>query len=161
MSNLHRNGQSIKKNHKCDWLWSYVIMHVREISFTSLPKACILKCSWSTTIMCVIVHDYTHFPNMDQFLKQLAALFNSSKDQGTIWLTHKRCKKCDTLITDPNLAWLWHFSVLHDGQNVDMRREEGSSDTYDYPCLVRVTDGDKNSFSTTVWQLFLLSGMQF
>lgn len=26
-----------------------------------------------------------------QFLKQLAALFESSKDFGSVWLTHKRC----------------------------------------------------------------------
>ena len=39
---------------------------------------------------------------ISQFLKQLAALFESSKDQGSIWLTHKR--RTQTLNTDPCLV---------------------------------------------------------
>ncbi|KAF9562247.1 signal recognition particle, SRP9/SRP14 subunit, partial [Agrocybe pediades] len=66
----------------------------------------------------------------DTFFKNLTALFESTKDQGTIWLTHKR--------------------LTYDGEDTTMKVEEGSSDPREYPCLVRVTDGKKHKFSTKV-----------
>ncbi|KAF9472575.1 signal recognition particle, SRP9/SRP14 subunit [Pholiota conissans] len=54
----------------------------------------------------------------DTFLKNLTALFESTKDHGSIWLTHKR--------------------------------QEPQSDTQEFPCLVRVTDGKTTKFATKV-----------
>jgi len=66
----------------------------------------------------------------DTFLKQLTALFESTKEKGTIWLTHKR--------------------LTRDGDDATMKIEEGSSDMREYPCLVRATDGKSAKFSTRV-----------
>ncbi|KAF8167186.1 signal recognition particle, SRP9/SRP14 subunit [Crassisporium funariophilum] len=66
----------------------------------------------------------------DTFLKQLTALFESTKEHGTIWLTHKR--------------------LTHDGEDAAMQHEDGSSDDREYMCLVRVTDGKSTEFSTQV-----------
>ncbi|KAJ3771190.1 signal recognition particle, SRP9/SRP14 subunit [Lentinula raphanica] len=60
----------------------------------------------------------------DTFFKRLTALFDSSKNQGSIWITHKR--------------------------HVAMKVEVGAEDSRSYPCLMRVSDGDKVKFSTTV-----------
>ncbi|KAF9264942.1 signal recognition particle, SRP9/SRP14 subunit [Marasmius fiardii PR-910] len=64
----------------------------------------------------------------DTFLKQLAALFEDSKNQGSIWLTHKR---------------LTH----EDDVNMEPKNETEDSE---YPCLIRVTDGGKAKFSTRI-----------
>ncbi|KAK2459553.1 hypothetical protein APHAL10511_008432 [Amanita phalloides] len=64
----------------------------------------------------------------DAFIKQLAALFQASK--GSIWLTHKR--------------------LLHDGEDAAMDHEDGGEDAREYPCFVRVMDGNKTKFSTKV-----------
>jgi len=66
----------------------------------------------------------------DTFLSQLSALFNSSREQGTIWLTHKR--------------------LTHDGEDAAMKHGEETDDSREYPCLLRVTDGGKTQFHTTV-----------
>ncbi|PPR07508.1 hypothetical protein CVT24_006877 [Panaeolus cyanescens] len=68
----------------------------------------------------------------DTFLKKLTDLFESTKDHGSIWLTHKR--------------------LTHDGQDAAMKHEDeaGKVDSNEYTCLVRVTDGKKNRFSTKV-----------
>ncbi|KAF8079289.1 signal recognition particle, SRP9/SRP14 subunit [Lyophyllum atratum] len=66
----------------------------------------------------------------DTFLTQLTALFNDSKDKGTIWLTHKR--------------------LSYDGEDAVMAEGQGSEDTREYPCLLRVTDGGATKFSTQV-----------
>ncbi|KAF8993088.1 signal recognition particle 14kD protein-domain-containing protein [Cyathus striatus] len=63
----------------------------------------------------------------DTFLKELASLFESTK--GSVWITHKR--------------------LTHDGEDTTMHAD-ASNDTTEYPCLVRVTDGDKVKFSTTI-----------
>ncbi|KAJ7083380.1 signal recognition particle, SRP9/SRP14 subunit [Mycena belliarum] len=63
----------------------------------------------------------------DSFLRRLTALFDSSKDQGSIWLTHKR--------------------LVYDGADVAMADLD---DTREYPCLIRVTDGGPTKFSTRV-----------
>lgn len=63
----------------------------------------------------------------DIFLKQLAALFESSKEHGSIWLTHKR--------------------LTHDGKDVSMEHVDGDKEL---PTLIRVTDGKKAKFSTRV-----------
>ncbi|KAJ7157297.1 signal recognition particle, SRP9/SRP14 subunit [Mycena filopes] len=65
----------------------------------------------------------------DSFLQRLAALFESSKDQGSIWLTHKR--------------------LVYDDGDVAMAAADGADDSREYPCLVRVTDGTAK-FSTRV-----------
>ncbi|KAJ7447237.1 signal recognition particle, SRP9/SRP14 subunit [Mycena latifolia] len=57
----------------------------------------------------------------DSFLQRLTALFESSKDHGSIWLTHKR--------------------LIHDGEDVAM-----ADDTREYPCLIRATDGGPLKF---------------
>ncbi|TFK42234.1 signal recognition particle 14kD protein-domain-containing protein [Crucibulum laeve] len=63
------------------------------------------------------------------FLEQLTVLFESTK--GSIWLTHKR--------------------LTYDGEDATMKHENGSSeDSREYPCLLRVTDGEKAKFSTHV-----------
>ncbi|KAJ7726378.1 signal recognition particle, SRP9/SRP14 subunit [Mycena metata] len=66
----------------------------------------------------------------DSFLQRLAALFESSKEQGSIWLTHKR--------------------LIHDGEDVAMAQADGADDSREYPCLIRVTDGGAAKFSTRV-----------
>jgi len=66
----------------------------------------------------------------DTFLKNLTALFELTKEHGSIWLTHKR--------------------LIRDGEDAAMKHEEGTSDTREYPCLVRVTDGKSTRFSTRV-----------
>ncbi|KAH7886359.1 signal recognition particle, SRP9/SRP14 subunit [Phlebopus sp. FC_14] len=73
----------------------------------------------------------------DTFLKQLTALFESTKDKGTIWLTHKR--------------------LTHDGQDAIMHEDEDNkgskaqdTSNKEYPCIIRVTDGKKAKFSTHV-----------
>jgi signal recognition particle subunit SRP14 len=40
--------------------------------------------------------------------------------------------------------------VTHDGDDATMKIEEGSSDTREYPCLLRATDGKSAKFSTRV-----------
>ncbi|KAH9929785.1 signal recognition particle SRP9/SRP14 subunit [Fomitopsis serialis] len=62
------------------------------------------------------------------FFQRLAALFESSKDSGSIWLTHKR--------------------LAYDGEDAQMSFDDDASK--EYPCLVRVTDGDETKFSTKV-----------
>lgn len=64
------------------------------------------------------------------FFKQLAALFETSKDSGSIWLTHKR--------------------LTYDGEDTHMSHADPVDDTTEYPCLVRVTDGKDANFSTRV-----------
>ncbi|KAF6753276.1 signal recognition particle, SRP9/SRP14 subunit [Ephemerocybe angulata] len=68
----------------------------------------------------------------DTFLRQLAALFESSKEKGSVWITHKR--------------------LTHDGEDAAMAQADsaGSSDTQEYPCILKVTDGGKTNFSTKV-----------
>ncbi|KAN0100064.1 Signal recognition particle, SRP9/SRP14 subunit [Tylopilus felleus] len=65
----------------------------------------------------------------DSFLKQLTALFQSTKDKGTIWLTHKR--------------------LTHDGEDATMDDADAGIQR-EYPCLIRVTDGKKANLSTHV-----------
>lgn len=40
--------------------------------------------------------------------------------------------------------------MTHDGDDATMKIEEGASDTREYPCLVRATDGKSAKFSTRV-----------
>ncbi|KAH9987700.1 signal recognition particle SRP9/SRP14 subunit [Russula vinacea] len=63
----------------------------------------------------------------DTFLSQLSSLFQSSKEHGTIWLTHKR--------------------LTHDGDDVTM---DVGDDTREYPCIIRVTDGNEVTFATHI-----------
>ncbi|KAI9444568.1 signal recognition particle SRP9/SRP14 subunit [Lactarius indigo] len=63
----------------------------------------------------------------DTFLSRLSSLFQSSKERGTIWLTHKR--------------------LTHDGDDTTM---ESADDSREYPCIVRVTDGKATQFSTHI-----------
>ncbi|KAF8274341.1 signal recognition particle, SRP9/SRP14 subunit [Lactarius quietus] len=63
----------------------------------------------------------------DTFLSRLSSLFQSSKEHGTIWLTHKR--------------------LTHDGDDATM---DSADDSREYPCLVRVTDGKETQFSTHI-----------
>nr|GAT55774.1 predicted protein [Mycena chlorophos] len=65
----------------------------------------------------------------DTFLKRLEALFESSKDHGSVWLTHKR--------------------LTHEDEDVAMGHGSGT-DEREYPCLIRVSDGGENKFSTKV-----------
>ncbi|KAF8131470.1 signal recognition particle, SRP9/SRP14 subunit [Boletus edulis] len=65
----------------------------------------------------------------DTFLKQLTALFETTKDKGTIWLTHKR--------------------LTHDGEDATMDDAHPDSKK-EYPCLIRVTNGKHTNFSTHV-----------
>ncbi|KAF9819249.1 hypothetical protein IEO21_02288 [Rhodonia placenta] len=64
----------------------------------------------------------------DTFLERLTALFNSSQDSGSIWLTHKR--------------------LTHDGDDAHMSSADDEGN--EYPCLVRVTDGGETKYSTKV-----------
>ena len=43
--------------------------------------------------------------------------------------------------------------MTHDGDDATMKFEEGVSDTREYPCLVRATDGKSAKFSTRVKSL--------
>ncbi|KAI0299828.1 signal recognition particle, SRP9/SRP14 subunit [Russula brevipes] len=61
----------------------------------------------------------------DTFLSRLSSLFQSSKEHGTIWLTHKR--------------------LTHDGDDVTM---DSLDDTREYPCIIRATNGEELKFST-------------
>ncbi|TFY65705.1 hypothetical protein EVG20_g5388 [Dentipellis fragilis] len=64
----------------------------------------------------------------DEFLKQLAALFESTKTHGSIWLTHKR--------------------LTHDGEDASMAAVD--DDGREYPCLLRATNGAEIKLSTRV-----------
>ncbi|KAF7791095.1 hypothetical protein EIP86_002056 [Pleurotus ostreatoroseus] len=64
----------------------------------------------------------------ETFFKQLAALLESSKDSGSIWLTHKR--------------------LTHDGEDAQMTSVD--DEKKEYPCLVRATNGKQIAFSTHV-----------
>ncbi|KAL9716719.1 hypothetical protein Ac2012v2_001172 [Leucoagaricus gongylophorus] len=60
-----------------------------------------------------------------------ATLFDSTKDHGSIWLTHKR--------------------LTHDGGDITMKNEElDGSDRNEYQCLIRATNGKNINFSTRV-----------
>ncbi|VDB84280.1 unnamed protein product [Peniophora sp. CBMAI 1063] len=63
----------------------------------------------------------------DEFFKRLGALFDSSKEHGSIWLTHKR--------------------LTHDDADAPMPDADLADQ---YPCLVRATDGNETKFSTRV-----------
>ncbi|KZV74082.1 signal recognition particle, SRP9/SRP14 subunit [Peniophora sp. CONT] len=63
----------------------------------------------------------------DEFFKRLGALFDSSKEHGSIWLTHKR--------------------LTHDDADAPMLDADAADE---YPCLVRATDGNETKFSTRV-----------
>ncbi|KAH9953367.1 signal recognition particle SRP9/SRP14 subunit [Russula dissimulans] len=63
----------------------------------------------------------------DTFLSRLSSLFQSSKEHGTIWLTHKR--------------------LTHDGDDVTMY---SADDTREYPCIIRATDGKETNISTHI-----------
>lgn len=67
----------------------------------------------------------------------MAALFKSSQEHGSIWLTHKR---------DDASA---------------IKREDGEEDISEYPCLVRVTDGKEAGFSTRVGVSLLLNHLLY
>ncbi|KAF5348381.1 hypothetical protein D9758_010932 [Tetrapyrgos nigripes] len=67
----------------------------------------------------------------DTFLKQLAALFEKTKAQGSIWITHKRL-------------------TYDDEENTEMKTAEDVEDDKEYPCLLRVSVGTKEKFSTRV-----------
>ncbi|CAL1694695.1 unnamed protein product [Somion occarium] len=62
----------------------------------------------------------------DTFFKQLAALFEATKNTGSIWLTHKR--------------------LTYDGEDARM----ATDDAAEYPCLVRATNGKEIKISTRV-----------
>lgn len=66
------------------------------------------------------------------FIRRLTELFETTKDRGTVWLTHKR--------------------LTHDGEDtvMDEGDQSGKTSNNEYPCLVRVTDGKKAHFSTHV-----------
>ncbi|KAF9449996.1 signal recognition particle, SRP9/SRP14 subunit [Macrolepiota fuliginosa MF-IS2] len=66
----------------------------------------------------------------DSFLTQLTALFESTKDHGSIWLTHKR--------------------LTHDGEDTAMKHEESGHDDREYQCLIRATNGKTINFSTRI-----------
>ncbi|KAE9406155.1 signal recognition particle, SRP9/SRP14 subunit [Gymnopus androsaceus JB14] len=70
----------------------------------------------------------------DSFLKQLVALFESTKNQGSIWITHKR--------------------LSYDKDDQAMKVEDGAEDPREYPCLLRVSDGGKVKFSTKFYQAY-------
>ncbi|KAK7063626.1 signal recognition particle, SRP9/SRP14 subunit, partial [Favolaschia claudopus] len=72
------------------------------------------------------------------FLQRLSALFESSRDQGSIWLTHKR--------------------LIHDGQDVAMAPSSSADDEREYPCLIRVTNGGEAKFSSRVRHAITPSG---
>ncbi|KAI0275221.1 signal recognition particle 14kD protein-domain-containing protein [Gloeopeniophorella convolvens] len=63
----------------------------------------------------------------DTFLSQLSSLFTSTKERGTIWLTHKR--------------------LTHDGEDATM---DSGDESREYPCIIRATDGKKTKFSTHI-----------
>ncbi|KAH0591572.1 hypothetical protein H2248_001626 [Termitomyces sp. 'cryptogamus'] len=66
----------------------------------------------------------------DTFLSHLTTLFNDTKEKGSIWLTHKR--------------------LHYDGTDAIMDDAGTSEESREYPCLLRLTDGGKNKFSTKV-----------
>ncbi|KAL4070345.1 signal recognition particle, SRP9/SRP14 subunit, partial [Scleroderma citrinum] len=72
------------------------------------------------------------------FLRRLTELFETTKDKGTIWLTHKR--------------------LTHDGEDAVMDDGNRSSKlpNNEYLCLVRVTDGKQTRFSTHVHPTVLI-----
>jgi signal recognition particle subunit SRP14 len=75
----------------------------------------------------------------------LSSLFQSSKEHGTIWLTHKRCEFSGLLVT--SLISSFGPTVIHDGDDVTM---DVGDDTREYPCIIRVTDGNEVTFATHV-----------
>ncbi|KDQ62910.1 hypothetical protein JAAARDRAFT_119102 [Jaapia argillacea MUCL 33604] len=66
----------------------------------------------------------------DTFLKQLGSLFETTREHGSIWLTHKRFR--------------------YDGDDAAMASAEDGEDTREYPCLIRATNGKEINLSTRV-----------
>ncbi|KAJ7053915.1 signal recognition particle, SRP9/SRP14 subunit [Mycena amicta] len=72
----------------------------------------------------------------DAFLKRLEELFESSKEHGSIWLTHKR--------------------LTHEDEDVATGHAKAGDDTdtetdeREYPCLIRVSDGGTTRFSARI-----------
>jgi len=48
------------------------------------------------------------------------------------------------------MTYVLILPVLHDGEDAAMKIEDGASDTREYSCLLRVTDGKSTKFSTKV-----------
>lgn len=65
-----------------------------------------------------------------QFLNRLTALFESTKEHGSVWLTHKR--------------------FTRDGEDASMKTSDGANDAGEYPVLLRMTDGKETNFSTKI-----------
>ncbi|EIM92874.1 signal recognition particle SRP9/SRP14 subunit [Stereum hirsutum FP-91666 SS1] len=63
----------------------------------------------------------------DTFLSHLGSLFESSKEKGSIWLTHKR--------------------LTHDGEDATMHSVDEDKE---YPCLIRLTNGKDVNYSTHI-----------
>jgi len=71
------------------------------------------------------------FVDKDKFLTELAAAFESTKELGSIWITHKR--------------------LTYDGTpDTPMAPPAGETDTKEYPCIIKVTDGKKFKMSTHI-----------
>ncbi|KAI0800531.1 signal recognition particle, SRP9/SRP14 subunit [Fomes fomentarius] len=64
----------------------------------------------------------------ETFLTKVSTLFQSTTSSGSIWLTHKR--------------------LLHEGGDSHISSEVDR--VKEFPCLVRVTDGNETKFSTVV-----------
>ena len=80
-----------------------------------------------------------------QFLKQLASLFESCSERGSVWLTHKRRTRSDSssrLVRSNNIS-----AVTYDGEDSIIKKD---LDDLEYPCLLRATDGKETKISTTV-----------
>ncbi|TDL26410.1 signal recognition particle, SRP9/SRP14 subunit [Rickenella mellea] len=66
----------------------------------------------------------------DNFIARLQSLFESSNQKGSsLWLTHTR--------------------LSYDGEDAAMKTGDNETDTREYPCLIRATDGH-TQFSTRV-----------
>jgi hypothetical protein len=81
-----------------------------------------------------------------QFLKQLEALFESSRGSHSIWLNHKRCAVHLVLRVGSELNK--SYPVVYGADAVPL------DDTTEYPCLIRAMDGKKTKFSTRVGPSF-------
>ena len=88
-----------------------------------------------------------------QFLKRLAEVFDATKDKRSVWITHKRCARLSqamilVILVSTSLGTL--VAVTYDGGDTTMVGPPQERDNREYPCVLKVTDGQNFKMSAHV-----------
>lgn len=127
------------------------------VSSSSIVHAALRRRVGTHELNCYMAFN-THTIALHQFFKQLAALFEASKDKGSVWLTHKRCEFSFGCIC----ATPAHIcpTVTHDGEG-ELMPSGTSDDEREYACLIRVTNGKDVNISTRVCISLVFNGLAY